>query len=97
MESKVMLQQHISDLATYELKITEFQPEFLGKLEFYLEALDRDMKKPHENPSIGMLICRTKDDEVVKYALSRSASPALIAEYETKLIDKSLKNKNCMR
>ena len=75
-------------LVAVELKITEFQPEYLGKVQFYLEALDRDVKKAHENPSIGILICKTKDDEVVEYALSRNMSPTMIAEYETKLIDK---------
>ena len=77
-------------LVAIELKIDEFQPEYLGKLNFYLEALDRDVRKPHEKPSIGVLLCATKDNEVVKYALSRSASPALIAEYKTKLPDKRL-------
>ncbi len=77
-------------LIAFELKIDQFQPEYLGKLEFYLEALDRDVRKPHEQPSIGVLLCATKDNEVVKYALSRSASPALIAEYQTKLPDKKL-------
>jgi hypothetical protein len=62
----------------------------LGKLSFYLEALDRDVKKPHENPAIGVLLCASKDDEVVEYALSRTASPALIAQYETQLPDKAL-------
>ncbi len=57
-------------------------------LEFYLEALDRDVKKPHENPSIGVLLCRDEDDEVVEYALSRSLSPTIVAEYEIKLIHK---------
>lgn len=80
-------------LTAIELKVSEFQPEYLGKLQFYLEALDRDVKKPHENPSIGILICKTKDDEVVKYALSRNVSPTMIAEYETKLIDKKLLQK----
>ena len=61
--------------------------------EFYLEALDRDVKLPHENPSIGVLLCREKNDEVVEYALSRSLSPAVIAEYETKLIPKELLRK----
>jgi predicted nuclease of restriction endonuclease-like (RecB) superfamily len=75
-------------LVAIELKTTDFKPEHLGKLQFYLEALDKDVKKTHENPSIGLLICKTKDDEVVEYALSRSVSPALIAEYETQLIDK---------
>lgn len=77
-------------LIAFELKITEFQPEHLGKLEFYLEALDRDLRKPNEGPSIGVLLCATKDNEVVEYALSRSLSPALIAEYQTKLPDKKL-------
>lgn len=76
-------------LVCVELKITEFQPEYLGKMQFYLEALDRDVKKPHENPSIGILICKTKDQEIVEYALSRNLSPAMIAEYETKMIDKT--------
>ena len=72
-------------LVAFELKIEEFQPEHLGKLEFYLEALDRDVRKPHERPSIGVLLCATKDTEVVEYALARSVSPALIAEYKTQL------------
>ncbi len=77
-------------LVAFELKIEEFQPEHLGKLEFFLEALDRDVKKPHERPSIGVLLCATKDSEVVEYALSRSVSPALIAEYQTALPDRKL-------
>jgi hypothetical protein len=68
----------------------EFQPAHLGQLEFYLEALDRDVKKPHEGPSIGVLLCATKDSKVVEYALSRSVSPALVAEYQTRLPDKKL-------
>jgi len=77
-------------LIAIELKVREFRPEDLGKLNFYLEALDRDHRKPHENPSIGLLLCATKDNEVVEYALSRSLSPAVIAEYETLLPDKAL-------
>jgi hypothetical protein len=77
-------------LLAIELKVTAFHPEHLGKLSFYLEALDRDYRKPHENPAIGVLLCASKDDEVVEYALSRLLSPALIAEYETKLPDKKL-------
>jgi predicted nuclease of restriction endonuclease-like (RecB) superfamily len=77
-------------LVAIEIKIDEFQPEHLGKLEFYLEALDRDVKKPHERPSMGVLLCATKDHEVVEYALSRSMSPALVAEYQTRLPDKKL-------
>lgn len=77
-------------LVLFELKIQEFEPEFLGKLNFYLESLDRDVKRPHENPSIGILLCKGKDIEVVKYAMARNTSPAIIAEYETKLIDKKI-------
>ena len=77
-------------LVAIELKVGRFEPEYLGKLGFYLEALDRDVKKHHENPAIGVLLCASKDDEVVEYALSRSLSPALIAEYQTQLPDKAL-------
>ncbi|APF00811.1 YhcG family protein [Pseudomonas putida] len=77
-------------LVAIELKVGRFEPEYLGKLGFYLEALDRDERKPHENPAIGVLLCASKDDEVVEYALNRSLSPALIAEYQTRLPDKQL-------
>jgi predicted nuclease of restriction endonuclease-like (RecB) superfamily len=77
-------------LVLFELKIEDFAPEFLGKLNFYLEALDRDVKRPNENPSIGILLCKGKDTEVVEYAMARNTSPAIIADYETKLIDKKL-------
>lgn len=77
-------------LIVFELKIDKFRPSHLGQLVFYLEALDRDVKREHENPSIGILLCREKDDEVVEYALSRSLSPAVIAEYETKLIPREV-------
>ena len=77
-------------LVAIELKVGRFEPEYLGKLGFYLEALDRDVRKPHENPAIGVLLCASKDDEVVEYALSRSLSPALIAQYQTQLPDKKL-------
>jgi predicted nuclease of restriction endonuclease-like (RecB) superfamily len=77
-------------LVAIELKIDRFEPEHLGKLEFYLEALDSDIRKPHENPSIGLLLCASKDHEVVEYALRRSLSPALIASYQTLLPDKKI-------
>ena len=77
-------------LVAFELKVVEFEPEHLGKLQFYLEALDRDVKKPHEQPSIGVLLCATKNNEVVEYALSRSMSPALVSEYQTRLPDRKL-------
>jgi len=76
-----------------ELKIDRFKPEYVGKMNFYLEALDRDFKKEHENPSVGIILCKQKEKEVVEYALSNSLSPTLVAEYETKLIDKDLLRK----
>jgi len=77
-------------LIAFDLKTRKFEPEHLGKMEFYLEALDRDVRKPNERPSIGVLLCASKESEVVEYALSRSASPALIAEYQTVLPDQKL-------
>ena len=80
-------------LVAFELKTVAFEPEHLGKLNFYLEALDRDVKKAHEHPSIGVLLCKTKNNTEVEYALSRNISPALVAEYQTKLIDKGILKK----
>lgn len=77
-------------LVAFELKVDKFKPEHLGQLNFYLEALDRDVKKSNENPSIDILLCKDKDNEVVEYALSRSLSPTLVAEYKTQLPDKKL-------
>lgn len=77
-------------LVAFELKADKFKPEHLGQLNFYLEALDRDVKKTNENPSIGILLCKDKDTEVVEYALSRNLSPALVSEYKTQLPDKLL-------
>ncbi len=82
--------RYLNCLVAFELKIGKFKPSHLGQLEFYLEALDRDVKTKEENPSIGILLCREKNDEVVKYALNRSVSPLVIADYETKLIPKKL-------
>ena len=80
-------------LVAIDLKIDEFSPEYLGKMNFYLEALDNTQKLDHENPSVGLILCKTKDDEIVKYALNRSLSPTKIAEYETQLIDKNILKK----
>lgn len=86
----VFFHRGLTCLVAFELKVREFRPEDLGKLSFYLEALDRDVKKPHERPSIGVLLCATKDNEVVEYALSRTLSPTLVAEYQTVLPSKAL-------
>lgn len=77
-------------LVAFELKADKFKPEHLGQLNFYLETLDRDVKKINENPSIGILLCKDKDNEVVEYALSRSLSPTMVSEYKTQLPDKKL-------
>ena len=80
----------LSCLVAFELKIGEFKPEYVGKINLYLEALDREVKKEYENPSVGVILCASKDDEVVEFALSRSLSPTMVSEYNLKLIDKSL-------
>lgn len=80
----------LSCLVAIELKIGKFKPEHIGQLNFYLEALDRDVKKTNENPSVGVILCATKDNAVVEYALSRSMSPTMVAEYTLKLPDKKL-------
>jgi len=77
-------------LVAFELKADKFKPDHLGQLNFYLEALDRDVKKSNENPSIGVLLCKDKDSEVVEYALSRNLSPTMISEYKTQLPDKKI-------
>ncbi|MDN3602892.1 PDDEXK nuclease domain-containing protein [Belliella kenyensis] len=80
-------------LVAFELKTDKFKPDHLGQLNFYLEALDRDIKKPNENPSIGILLCKDKDSEVVEYSLSRSLSPTMISDYKTQLPDKKILQK----
>lgn len=84
----------LSCLVAIELKVDKFRPEHLGQLNFYLEALDRDVRKPNENPSVGLILCTSKDDTVVEYALSRSMSPTMVADYTLHLPDKAvLQNK----
>ncbi len=80
----------LSCLVAIELKIGKFKPEHIGQINFYLEALDRDVKKPNENPSVGLILCAGKDDAVVEYALSRSLSPTLVSDYTLRLPDKQI-------
>ena len=75
-------------LVAVELKRHKFHPKDLGQLEFYLEALDRDVKRSNENPSIGILLCPEADKTVVEYTMSRSMSPTMVAEYKRQLIPK---------
>ena len=77
-------------LVAIELKTGKFKPEYMGQLEFYLEALDRDERRSNENPSIGILLCQEADRSVVEYAMSRSLSPTMIAEYKRQLIPKEV-------
>lgn len=80
----------LSCLVAIELKVGKFKPEHLGQLNSYLEALDIDVKKENENPSVGLILCTSKDDTVVEYAMSRSLSPTMVADYTLKLPDKKL-------
>ena len=82
--------RELSCLVAFELKIGEFIPEYLGKMNFYLEALDRDVKKENENPSVGIILCSSKDNDVVEYSLSKNMSQTLISEYKLKLLDKKI-------
>ena len=77
-------------LVAVELKARDFRPSDMGQLEFYLEALDRDVRRQNENPSIGILLCKSADRSVVEYALSRTMSPAMVAEYKRMLIPKEV-------
>lgn len=86
----VFYHRDLQCLVAIDLKITDFKPEYLGKMEFYLEALDRDVKKKHEKPSVGIILCKNKDSKIVEYALSRTMSPALVSKYQTELFDKKL-------
>jgi predicted nuclease of restriction endonuclease-like (RecB) superfamily len=77
-------------LVAIELKTGKFKPEYMGQLEFYLEALDCDVRRSNENPSIGILLCQEADRNIVKYAMNRSLSPTMIAQYERQLIPKEV-------
>lgn len=80
-------------LVAFELKIGQFEPEYISKMDFYLEALDRQCRKENENPSVGVILCASKDDEVVEYALSRSLSPTMVSDYTLQLPDKRILRK----
>lgn len=81
-------------LVAIELKAVGFQPEFVGKMDMYLEALDRDVKRDNENPSIGIILCPSADRSMVEYTLSRSLSPTMVAEYQRKLIPQEVMRKS---
>ena len=83
----------LSCLVAFELKIGDFQPEYVSKMDFYLEALDRQEKKKNENPSVGIILCSSKNEQVVEYTMSRTMSPTMVSQYTLKLIDKKLLEK----
>ena len=76
-----------------ELKTGKFKPEYVSKMDFYLEGLDRQVKKPDENPSVGLILCASKNDEVVEYAMSRTMSPMMVSRYQLQLPDKEVLRK----
>lgn len=80
----------LSCLVAFELKIGAFLPEYISKMDFYLEALDKQVKKENENPTVGIILCTDRNEEVVKYSMSRTMSPTLVSEYKTKLIDENI-------
>ncbi len=80
-------------LVAMELKTGKFKPEYVSKMDFYLEGLDRQVKKPDENPSVGLILCASKNDEVVEYAMSRTMSPMMVSQYQLQLPDKEVLRK----
>jgi predicted nuclease of restriction endonuclease-like (RecB) superfamily len=79
----LLFHRRLRCLVAIELKIGEFQPEFVGKMQFYLAALDRQVREEGENPSIGIILCKEKNRTIVEYALQSSTSPIGVATYRT--------------
>ena len=81
-------------IVAVELKVKEFEPEFVGKLDFYLQLLDEQLKQPDDNPSIGILLVPHKDQLEVEYALRAASKPIGVAQYKlTKQLPNELKGK----
>lgn len=85
-----MFNRSINCLVAFELKVGKFKPEYISKMNFYLEALDRQVKQKNENPSVGIILCSSKNDEVVEYSMCRNMSPTMISNYTLKLPDKKI-------
>jgi len=86
----LFFQRELKCLIPIELKIGDFKPEYVGKMQFYLAALDELVKLPEENPSIGLILCRSKKQGIVRFALSKAYKPIKISSFTTKLPDKKL-------
>ena len=88
----LLFHRRLKSLVAIELKIGKFQPEFVGKMQFYLTALDRQVREADENPSIGIILCKEKNRTVVEYALYEAHKPIGVATYRTvKRLPKELK------
>lgn len=88
----LLFHRSLRSLVAIELKIGEFQPEFVGKMQFYLTALDRQVRQEGENPSIGIVLCKEKNRTIVEYALYSATKPIGVATYEiTRTLPKELK------
>ena len=80
----------LSCFVAVELKIGKFKAEYISKMDLYLEALDRQYKNQNENPSVGIILCSSKNNALVEYTMVRSTSPTAVAEYKLNLLDKKL-------
>jgi predicted nuclease of restriction endonuclease-like (RecB) superfamily len=88
----LLFHRRLRCLVAIELKIGKFEPEFVGKMQFYLTALDRQVREPEENFSIGIILCKEKNRTVVEYALHDASKPIGVATYRTvKRLPKELK------
>ena len=88
----LLFHRRLRCLVAIELKVGEFQPEFVGKVQFYLTALDRQVRQEDENPSIGIILCKEKSRTIVEYALHDANKPIGVATYEiTRTLPKELK------
>ncbi len=88
----LLYHRHLRALVALELKVGEFLPEYVGKMQFYLAALDDTVRAKNENPSIGIILCKEKNRAVVEYTLKESNKPIGIAEYKiAKSVPKNLK------
>jgi predicted nuclease of restriction endonuclease-like (RecB) superfamily len=89
----LLYHRHLKCLVAIDLKVSEFKPEYVGKIQFYLSALDEKVKLPDENPSIGIIICKEKDRTIVEYALRDTNKPISVATYKvTSKLPKNLRN-----
>jgi len=81
-------------LVAVELKAVDFESEFVSKMDMYLEALDRDHKRPNENPSMGIILCPSADRAEVEYSINRTMSPTMVAEYNRLLVPREVATKS---